>query len=403
MSPRIPTFHLGLPQRIAALLLLIFLGECLYLVNRQQPTSDDYRYARCGREMWERPSPLAGYFTTCGNLNGDGTFAYRAAALPLTLNRLALLTEDHFRKPENRIYSSTALQGSAWESRHEIPLTAVKWLMHLPFVLFAAWLGAGLWWVVRRLFGNEGGALALTLYIFSPAILHFAISPNNEILAAWGLYGAIYTAMGVAHAMQGPRRKWRPRIVLLTIALGLAAAAHLLAGMIAFLAILFFLFYLADRRRSAVMPIVIYVALGALAILFAAFSFRPAPFSYVFTGGGGRFWFSLDGVRTLFFNPFNFPILAAALISLVLYLGVRRSRYFGNTAPLLTFLAVLFLQTTQVFSAPWLWALPFLLTFIGGVFADALETPRRKLFLALTVLLVLFQITVCLTTLPHLT
>ena len=35
--------------------------------------------ALCGREMWEQPSPLEGYFTTCGNLNGDGTFAYRVA------------------------------------------------------------------------------------------------------------------------------------------------------------------------------------------------------------------------------------------------------------------------------------------------------------------------------------
>ena len=48
----------------------------------------------------------------------------------------------------------------------------------------------------------------------------------------WGLYGLVYTAMGVAHAMQGPRRKWRPRIVLLTVALGLTAAAHLLAAMV---------------------------------------------------------------------------------------------------------------------------------------------------------------------------
>ena len=249
--------------------------------------------------MWEKPSPLAGYFTTCGNLNGDGTFAYRAASLPLTLDRLVLIAADHFRKPENRLYASGSLNGSNWESRHEISLATVKWLMHLPFVLFAVWLGGGLWWVARRLFGNEGGFLALALYTFCPAIIHFAVSPNNEVLAMWGLYGTVYTAMGVAHAMQGPRRKWRPRIVLLTLALGLASAAHLLAGMFGFLAILVFMFYLAERRRSAVMQIVIYSALGSLAILFAFFSFRPAPFSYVFTGGGGRFWFSLDGARTL--------------------------------------------------------------------------------------------------------
>ena len=53
-------------------------GECCWVIHQQDLSTDDYRYARCGREMWERPSPLAGYFTTCGNLNGDGTFAYRA-------------------------------------------------------------------------------------------------------------------------------------------------------------------------------------------------------------------------------------------------------------------------------------------------------------------------------------
>ena len=46
---------------------------------------------------------LQGYFTTCGNLNGDGTFAYRLAGLPLTAQRVVLLTVDHFRKPENRV------------------------------------------------------------------------------------------------------------------------------------------------------------------------------------------------------------------------------------------------------------------------------------------------------------
>ena len=397
---KFPKFHLGRPQRIAAVLLLVFLAECLFVVSRQRVTSDDYRYARCGREMWERPSPLAGYFTTCGNLNGDGTFAYRVAALPLTVQRLALLGADHLRKPANRLYPA-GLHGSDWESRHEISLNSVKWLMHLPFVLFAVWLGGGLWWVSRRLFGNEGGFLALALYTFCPAVIRFAVVPNNEVLAMWGLYGTVYTAMGVAHAMQGPRRKWKPRIALLLVALGLAAAAHLLAGMAGFLAILVFMFYLAERRRSAVMQIVIYAAVGALAILFAAFSFRPAPFSYVFSGGAGRFWFALDGLRALAYDLGDWPILIAALVALIVYAGFRRSRYFGNTAPLLTFLAILPLRTTQVFSAPWLWAMPFLLTFIGGVFADVLETRHRRLFLALSAMLLLAQAAVCLTLLPR--
>jgi hypothetical protein len=239
---RLRGFYIGRAQQVAALLLLMLLGECLWTIGHQPLDANDYRYARCGREMWEAPSVLQGYFTTCGNLNGDGTFAYRLAGLPLTAQRLVLLSVDHFRKPENRLYANGSLNGTTWEARHELGF--VKYLLRLPFVLFAIWLGGGLWWVAKRLFGAEGGAFALGLYVFCPAIVRYATRPNNEILAMWGLYGLVYTAMGVAHALQGPRSKWKPRIILLTVALGLTAAAHLLAAMVGFVVGAVFFFYL---------------------------------------------------------------------------------------------------------------------------------------------------------------
>jgi hypothetical protein len=369
------------------------------VVNRQQLSQQDYRYAECGREMWERPSPLAGYFTTCGNLNGDGTFAYRVAGLPLTVQRLVMLGADRLRKPENRLYAEGTLHGSMWEARHE--LFSVKYLLHLPFVFFAIWLGGGLWWVSRRLFGNEGGFFALGLYCFCPAIIQSAVTPNNDVLAMWGLYGLVYAAMGVAHAMQGPRSKWKPRIALMTIALGLAAAAHLLAAMIGFVWAVVWMMYLAERRRSYVMQIMVFSAVGALAILFGFYAFRLAPFSYVFTGGGARFWFALDGARHFFLNMANGPIAVATLVALLLYVTVRRCRYFGNTAPLVMVLLLFPLVTTQTISRPWLWALPFLFTFVGGVFADALETRQRRLFLGLSGAILLTQAMLCLTLLPE--
>jgi hypothetical protein len=395
---KFPKIQIGRPQRLAALLLLVFLVQCIWVVSRQQLSPEDYRFARCGREMWERPSPLAGYFTTCGNLNGDGTFAYRVAGFPLTVQRLVLLAGDKLRSPENRVYAGGSLNGSTWEARHE--LTNVKYLLHLPFVFFAAWLGAGLWWVARRLFGNEGGFFALGLYCFCPAIVRSAVTPNNDVLAMWGLYGLVYTAMGVAHAMLGPRRKWRPRIALLTVALGLTAAAHLVAAMIGFVAALVLMLYLAEGRRSYVMQILIFSALGAMGILFAFYAFHLAAFSYVFTGGGGRFWFSLEGARSFFMSVTNGPILVATGVAAVLYLGVRRCRYFGNTAPLVM-AAVLFpVVVSQVVAQPWLWALPFLFTFLGGVFADALETKYRKMFLGLAGVVLVTQALICLTVLP---
>jgi Dolichyl-phosphate-mannose-protein mannosyltransferase len=390
---RLRGFYIGRAQRVAALLLLVLFGECLWTIGHQPLDANDYRYARCGREMWEAPSVLQGYFTTCGNLNGDGTLAYRLAGFPLTVQRVVLLSIDHFRKPENRLYANGSLNGTTWEARHELGF--VRYLLRLPFVLFAVWLGGGLWWVSKRLFGAEGGAFALALYCFCPAIVKYATHPNNEILAMWGLYGLVYTAMGVAHALQGPRSKWKPRIVLLTVALGLTAAAHLLAAMAGFAAGMVFFFYLAERRRAYVAQIMIYAALGAMAIVFASFSFRLSAFLYVFSGGSGRFWFSLDAVRRFATTPANAGILVATLVAAVIYVTSRSSRYFGNTAPLLMLLGLFPLYTTQVVSAPWLWALPFLFTFVGGVFADALESKQRKLFLLLTVGVVVTQAALC--------
>jgi hypothetical protein len=396
---KLPRITIGRPQQMAALLLLFFLAECLWVVSKQSLSQQDYRYAECGREMWERPSPLAGYFTTCGNLNGDGTFAYRVAGLPLTVQRLVMLSADRLRRPENRLYAEGTLHGSMWEARHQ--LSSVKYLLHLPFIFFAMWLGAGLWWVSRRLFGNEGGFLSLGLYCFCPAIVRYAVTPNNDVLAMWGAYGLVYTAIGVAHAMQGPKHKWKPRIALLTLALGLTAAAHLLAAMIGFAMAAVWMMYLAERRRSYVMQILVFSAIGALAILFAFYAFRPAPFSYVFTGGGARFWFDLDSARHFFLNIANAPIAVATLIALLLYIAVPRCRYFGNTAPLVMVVLLFPLVTTQTFSAPWLWALPFLFTFVGGIFADVLEMRQRKMFLVLSGAILLMQVDVCVSLLPE--
>jgi hypothetical protein len=404
---RLREFRIGRPQRVAALLLLMLFSECLWTIGRQPLDANDYRYAHCGREMWESPSVLQGYFTTCGNLNGDGTFAYRLAGFPLTVQRAVLLGVDHFRKPADRLYAHGSLNGSTWEARHELGF--VKYLLGVPFVLFAVWLGGGLWWVSKRLFGPEGGAFALALYVFCPAIVKYATHPNNEILAMWGLYGLIYTAMGVAHALQGPRSKWRPRILLLTVSLGLTAMAHVLAGIVGFLVGMIFFFYLAERRRAYVAQIMVYAALGALVMVFASFSFKMTAFLYVFTGGSARSWFAMDAARRFVVSLPNAGIVVAGAVALLVYVGSKRSRYFGNTAPLLMLLLLFPLYTTQVISAPWVWALPFLFTFVGGVFADALDRPseemapvvaakkqrERTMFLVLTAGVVVTQAVLC--------
>ena len=395
---RLRRFHFNLPQRIAAGMLLLFLAQGLWLTSRQTLSDRDYQYARCGREMWERPAALSGYFTSCGNIR-DGVLAYRVAGLPLTLNLLAQRGLDHFRKPEDRVVQSTG-QLSTWELRHQ--MTHVLLLLRLPFLACGCVLGGGLWWVTRRLYGNQGGYIALALYCFSPAVLRMCVTPNPEIFAALGVYGGLYTCIGVAHAMQGPRRKWRPRLVLLTAALGVAAASHIVALPLTAALGLVFMLWVAEGRRSQVLPIVMLTSIGALLLVFACYGFSPDAFSYLFRSAAGFLWFSLDAARRFFSTLGNAGITLAAGSSLLLYIFGRRSRYFGNTTPLLCALVLMVLVTTGVSSSPWLWALPFLLTFIGGVFADAFEGPRGKWALAAAGSVVALQVILCVLSLPGL-
>jgi hypothetical protein len=392
-------FRFNLPQRIAAVLLAIFLLQGFWLTSRQTLTDRDYQYARCGRETWEKPSPLAGYYTSCGNIH-DGILAYRLAGLPLTLNLLAERAIDLLRKPENRVVQEQGSDLSIWELRHQ--MTHILLLLRLPFLLAGCVLGGCIWWVARRLFGNLGGYTALALYCFSPAVLKACVAPNPEVLAALGVYGGVYTSIGVAHAMQGPRRIWRPRIVLLTVIFGIAAAAHIVALPVAALLGLAAMLWVAEGHRSQALPVVLAAAVGALVLVFACYGFSPDAYSYVFRSAAGFLWFSVDPARRFFSALANGGVTVACCAALVLYLASRRSRYYGNTAPLLCALILLVLVMTGSPGSPWLWSLPFLLTFVGGVFADAYESPRGRVALGAAGAIVLLQAVLCVLSLPGL-
>ena len=395
---RLRSFHFNLPQRIAAGLLALFLIQGLWLTGHQTLTDRDYQYARCGRETWERPSQLDGYYTSCGNIR-DGILGYRLAGLPLTLNLLVERGLDHFRKPENRVMQASA-EISTWELRHQLTHTLL--LLRLPFLFAGCLLGGGLWWVTRRLYGNWGGYTALALYCFSPAILKACVAPNAEILAALGVYGGVYTCIGVAHAMQGPRRKGRPRMVLLAAVFGIAAASHIASLPLVALFGLAFMLWVAERRRAEMLLVVLIAVGGALILVFACYGFSPDAFSYVFRSSEGFLWVSLDPARRFFSTLGNAGITVAAAAALMLYLGLRKSRYFGNTAPLLCALVLIVLVMTGVPGSPWLWALPFMLTFVGGVFADAYEGPSGRLAMAAVGAIVLLQAVFCVLNLPGL-
>ncbi len=391
-------FRFNRPQRIAAGMLAFFLLQGLWITAHQTLSDRDYEYARCGRETWERPSALAGYYTSCGNIH-DGVLAYRLSGLPLTLNLLVEQGLDRFRDPENKVVQ-TGGEVSTWELRHQ--MTHILLLLRLPFLLGGCVLGGCIWWVTRRLYGNLGGYTALALYCCCPAILKACVSPSAEVLAALGVYGGVYTCIGVAHAMQGPRRKWRPRIVLLTVVFGLAAAAHIAALPVTALLGLVLMLWVAEGHRSQALPVVLAACLGAVFLLFACYGFSPDAFSYVFRSASGFLWFSSEPARRFFTSFTNVGITVATAAALVLYLALRKARYFGNTTPLFCALVCMALVMTGAPGSPWLWALPFVFTFVGGVFADAYESLRGRLALAAAGAIVVLQAVLCVLSLPAL-
>ena len=60
------------------------------------------------------------------------------------------------------------------------------------------------------------------------------------------------------------------------------------------------------------------------------------------------------------------------------------------------------LVLTDVPGSPWLWAVPFLLTFVGGVFADAIEGSRGRMAIYAAGAIVALQTVMCLLSLSGL-
>ena len=210
-----------------------------------------------------------------------------------------------------------------------------------------------------------------------------------EILAAWGAFGAIFTAIAVAHTLYAPREvilwNWR-RIVLLGISLGIAVGSQFSMIMVVPLA-LAFLLYLAPIRRRAVLIIWSAACLVALAILFTSYFLHPHAFFRAMQHASfwGATWrgFTVLGVYRQVASQIvrACPALALLLpVTVATYFIWPRTRYFGNTAPGL--IALLFLGLgmahPHVAGAGFLLAaIPFLLIFVSGVIADLLETPLR--------------------------
>jgi hypothetical protein len=215
-----------------------------------------------------------------------------------------------------------------------------------------------------------------------------------EILAAWGSFGAIFTAIAVAHTLYAPREvilwNWR-RIVLLGVSLAIAVGSQFSMIIVVPLA-LAFLLYLAPIRRGAALIIWTAACLLAFILLFATYFFHTQAFSESMRHASfwGATWRSFT-VRGVYIQVTREILRACPALALLLPVAVttyilwRRTRYFGNTAPGL--IALLFIALgmahPHVAGAGFLLAsIPFVLIFVSGVLADLMETRARPLVTA---------------------
>jgi hypothetical protein len=367
----------GKPQFWAALLLLAFLAQCLWLVDRSlrwPPDAGEMFRIRAGLAQWHGrsiaglpPGPSAATSSDANELVSTATDPNHSALWYLLASAPLLFF------PESS--------------------AAAGWLAHTQYLIFGTLLGASLWYVSRRLYGNAGGYIALALYCFSPGIIRASALwlAEPEIGAAWGAFGAIWTAVAVAHTLYAPREvvlwNWR-RTLLLGLSFALAIGSQYSLIIVTLLSLALML-YLAPNRRGA--AVVIWAAAGSIAllILFGSYFFQAKPFLESLRSAAffRISWFAYARPwvyrRVLAGIMQSSPGLVLAVpAAVIIYMMWARTRYFGNSVPLV--IAVLFLALGVGMPHDpglgfQLLSLPFWFIFVAGIAADVLETPHRNL------------------------
>jgi hypothetical protein len=376
----------GKPQWIAGALLLVFLAQCVWLVShsldsRATDLREWYRI-NAGLERWHGLLPAA-----------SDPHSSLAPAPPPRIRENDGYDPDH----SALWYLIASAPLLAWPGHFQAESLAYwGWLARAPYLVFGLLLGASLWYVARRLYGNEGGFIALTLYCFSPGIIRAAAvwSAEPEIGAVWGAFGTIFTGIAVAHTLYAPREVvlWNSRrIVLLGISLALAVGSQFSLIIMPPLALAFML-YLAPMRRGAAVMIWIASCGLAVVILFAAYFFRASQYWQAL---GHATWFGITwqtihmgGAYRELLAQFgqNCPALVFALpVALITFSIWPRTRYFGNGAPLLVAgvcFVLGFLMPHYEGQGFQLVALPFMFVFVAGICADLFESKHRSLAMA---------------------
>ena len=363
----------GVPQVLALALLLAMFAQCAWFIAYVPLKQTEASFIRSGLEyLAHKGAP------------GDTSHS------PLT----SLLASVPLR----------IVAPSAYAQRYDqFFLDRYRWLIRIPFLLSGLFLGASLWYVARRLYGNTGGFLALLMFAFNPAMIAQMSFAEPEILAAWGAFGAIFTAIAVAHTLYAPREvvlwNWR-RILLLGFCIFLMVGAQFSTVWLLLLA-LGFMLWAVPHRRIAALAIWVAACIVGKFFLWATYLFRA-----------GDMYRSMISAHWLPFSPAaitsslvyrvaaNFfasrNTLAPTilfLMALLVYVAWKRARFFGNTAPLLVMLLLVMLGIVMPGQGLALFfvSLPFLMVFAAGVLTDLLESDRITIALGVIMGVLLLQ------------
>ncbi len=342
--------RVGVPQIVALLLLLMFLAQCLWFSAHVPLSAKEGNYVEAGVLHLER-------------LSNAGTSE---------------------RSPLAPLLAGVAARVSGAES-HYARLGNYRFWIRLPFLFAGLMLGASLWYVARRLYGNIGGYVALGLYCFSPVMVGWASQAGAVIIGAWGAFGLIFTSVAVAHTLYAPREvvlwNWR-RILLMGLSMAICVGAQF-SLWILLVPALGFMLWVGHVRRSAALAIFAAACVIGLVLLWALYSFRPVVFGQALVNAD---WleissrtFSWNAIAPLlgtFFLQNGVGLVLLLLVTLVTFVVWKRSRFFGTAAPLLTGALLVALALRLHFAGfTFLFvALPFLILFMAGVSADLLQS-----------------------------
>src|SRR5438552_8126938 len=241
----------GRPQVVAGTLLLIFLAQCAWLVNRSRfvaPEAHEISRIREGLGEWR---------------------GHWIASTPSAARTQQSVGDEPFDSHHSALWYLIASAPSLLLRGNTSNYGYFGWLAHAPYLIFGALLGASLWYVARRLYGNAGGYVALMLYCFSPGIIRSSALwfAEPEIGAAWVAFGAIFTSIAVAHTLYAPREvvlwNWR-RILLLGLSLALAVGSQFSLVVVLPLTLAFMLYVVPGRRTAAAVIWAAAVGIGTL-------------------------------------------------------------------------------------------------------------------------------------------